>query len=371
MEILSVVVCLIGILYGLILLQLAYSFRFTSVKSNDKSLQRFVVVVPFRNESAQLPMLIDSLEKQLYPKECFRVLLVDDESDDNYTIEESALDIQIIKRRYWDGSPKKDALRTAFSILEPSDWVVTTDADCVLPPTWLHGLNSYLHEHPSKRMVCMPVNFIKEDGLLAKLQRIEMNALQVVTYGAFNLKRGFMCNGANFSYRLDFFESLGGFNEFLNDASGDDVYLLQKALDESSNSVGAYCSKDVEVLTSSAISWTQLINQRIRWASKTPNYKRLYPKMIAFVIMLMNLMTVIAMASLLYPTSMLHFACVGGMFFVKVLVDYYVQQRYDATQALNIQFLILCIIYSFSSTLIGIKVLFTKKYRWKGRAYKR
>jgi cellulose synthase/poly-beta-1,6-N-acetylglucosamine synthase-like glycosyltransferase len=41
---------------------------------------RFTIIVPFRNEAANLPLLLDSISKLHYPKERFEVILVDDES---------------------------------------------------------------------------------------------------------------------------------------------------------------------------------------------------------------------------------------------------------------------------------------------------
>jgi cellulose synthase/poly-beta-1,6-N-acetylglucosamine synthase-like glycosyltransferase len=41
---------------------------------------RFTIIVPFRNEAANL-LLLDSISKLHYPKERFEVILVDDESE--------------------------------------------------------------------------------------------------------------------------------------------------------------------------------------------------------------------------------------------------------------------------------------------------
>jgi hypothetical protein len=59
-----------------------------------------------------------------------------------------------------------------------------------------------------------------------------LTALQGATIGSFGLGLGFMCNGANFAYKKSLFESLGGFAGNKNIASGDDVFLLQKAVTE-------------------------------------------------------------------------------------------------------------------------------------------
>jgi cellulose synthase/poly-beta-1,6-N-acetylglucosamine synthase-like glycosyltransferase len=42
---------------------------------------KFTIIVPFRNEAKNLPVLLDSLSKLNYPMELFEVILVDDESE--------------------------------------------------------------------------------------------------------------------------------------------------------------------------------------------------------------------------------------------------------------------------------------------------
>jgi cellulose synthase/poly-beta-1,6-N-acetylglucosamine synthase-like glycosyltransferase len=59
---------------------------------------RFTIIVPFRNEAANLPLLLDSISKLHYPKERFEVILVDDESEEVFSPHCSLFNIRIIKK---------------------------------------------------------------------------------------------------------------------------------------------------------------------------------------------------------------------------------------------------------------------------------
>jgi glycosyltransferase involved in cell wall biosynthesis len=88
--------------------------------------------VPFRNEAANLPLLLDSISKLHYPKERFEVILVDDESEEVFSPHCSLFNIRIKNNRV--SNSLKDAISTAIPFVS-SEWIITTDADCVVPKT--------------------------------------------------------------------------------------------------------------------------------------------------------------------------------------------------------------------------------------------
>src|SRR5205814_8739579 len=58
---------------------------------------RFSIVVPFRNEAKNLPALLESFSNLKYPTTHFEVILVDDESTDEFKSLPSPLPVRIIK----------------------------------------------------------------------------------------------------------------------------------------------------------------------------------------------------------------------------------------------------------------------------------
>src|SRR6478609_2239439 len=104
---------------------------------------RFSIVVPFRNEAKNLPALLESLSNLKYPTTHFEVILVDDESSDDFRTVFSAVPVRIIKNIRTSNSPKKDAISTAVPVSR-MEWIITTDADCVVNPNWLNILNQFI-----------------------------------------------------------------------------------------------------------------------------------------------------------------------------------------------------------------------------------
>ena len=96
---------MILILYTIILFYcltiIALIYGFTQVNSFEnidlKPNTKFSIVVPFRNEAENLPKLLHAISNLNYPKQLFEVLLVDDESKEEFRIQNLEFRIRIIK----------------------------------------------------------------------------------------------------------------------------------------------------------------------------------------------------------------------------------------------------------------------------------
>jgi cellulose synthase/poly-beta-1,6-N-acetylglucosamine synthase-like glycosyltransferase len=85
---LELILGIVFLIYLLFIGQLIYGFnrmrRFSKTEFTPKT--SFTIVVPFLNEKENLPNLLDSISLLNYPKELVEVILVDDESDDEFRI---------------------------------------------------------------------------------------------------------------------------------------------------------------------------------------------------------------------------------------------------------------------------------------------
>ncbi|NNK87804.1 MAG: glycosyltransferase, partial [Flavobacteriaceae bacterium] len=176
----------------------------------------FSVIIPFRNESQHLLRLLKSIEVLDYPKDSFQVLMIDDHSEDDsvaiirsFRASHPELRISLLTNSHADGIGKKNAL---ISGIDRADfpWIITTDADCILPSTWLRSLSAFIHSN-NLSMVIAPVSYRPNFTLLSQFQFLDFLALQGLTVGTFGLDRPILCNGANFAYTKSLFESLGGY----------------------------------------------------------------------------------------------------------------------------------------------------------------
>lgn len=332
----------------------------------------YTIVVPFRNEKEHLPKLLMSLSFLDYPKELFEVILVDDDSEDEFRIQNlefvmKSLEgrIQIIRNNRTTNSPKKDAINTAIAMAK-NDWIITTDADCMVPSNWLNVINTYILS-AEKRMVASGVSLIEEKGFLHHFQHLDFLSLQGVTIGSFGIGKPFMCNGANFAYEKTFFIELNGFEGNSEIASGDDVFLLQKAIDYEPKSVG-FCKSYLSIVeTTSELSWKALFFQRVRWASKSSAYVDWFSKCLAIVVFLTNFFMVVGCWLLVF--GLLSYENILLYFGIKFLVDFImIMQSADFFNQRVRYILISSLLYPFFTSAVAIYSLFGK-YSWKGRNF--
>lgn len=359
--VLSVYVVLIGaFIYGF------FKSEKVQIKHFDAKTS-YTIVVPFRNEKEHLPKLLMSLSFLDYPKELFEVILVDDESFEEFRIQNLEFRIQVIKNIRKTNSPKKDAINSAIAIAK-NDWIITTDADCIIPSNWLKIINSYiLTEH--KRMVAAGVSYLPKKGFLYEFQNLDFLSLQGVTIGSFGIGKPFMCNGANFAYEKTFFEELNGFEGNSDIASGDDVFLLQKALQFDAKSVG-FCKSYLSIVeTTSELSWKALFFQRVRWASKSSAYVDWFSKCLTIVVFLTNFFLVVS--CWLLVVGLLSYENILSYFGIKFLVDFIMIMKSADFFNQRVRFvLISSLVYPFFTSAVAIYSLFGK-YSWKGRSFRK
>ena len=365
---------MIFVLYSIMLLYcLTISFLiygFTKINTINyiglKPKTKFSIVIPFRDETENLPILLDSLSKLNYPMELFEVLLIDDESKEVFTVPSLKFKVSVIKNIRVSNSPKKDAIVTAMQSVN-SDWIITTDADCTVNKNWIITLDNYIQLH-DVAMIAGAVTYDYDNSFLHHFQQLDLASLQGATIGSFGIKKGFMCNGANFAYTKSFFQELNGFDGNNSIASGDDVFLLQKAVAQFPEKVSYLKSQNNIVNTKPLSDWKSLFYQRVRWASKTSSYQSTFGKGLGLVVFAGNLNWILVLGSwFLSLTTFQHFflVCVFK-FSVDTILIYKTNQFLTKTK---IQYLILSsLLYPFFSVSVALYSLFGK-YEWKGRVF--
>jgi cellulose synthase/poly-beta-1,6-N-acetylglucosamine synthase-like glycosyltransferase len=355
------------LIYVLFISALIYGFDKMKAKNqtNQKPKTSFSIVVPFRNEAENLPQLLQSIYLLDYPMELVEIILVDDESDEVFSVQSLVFSIKVIQNERETNSPKKDAINTAIAIAK-NDWIITTDADCLVQRNWLKSIDNFIQTE-NKKMIAAGVSYLPQNGFLHDFQNLDFLSLQGVTIGSFGIEKPFMCNGANFAYEKAFFNELNGFKENSDIASGDDVFLLQKALKFDSKLVGFCTDKQSIVATKSVSSWKELFFQRVRWASKSSAYVDWFSKSLAVVVFLTNLLLVIGycfwlMDLLTYENLLLYFSS-------KFLVDFIMIQKSANFFKQRVRFLLICsLVYPFFTSAVALYSLLGK-YTWKGRSF--
>lgn len=373
MEIIAFVFFGIVGIYCVFILWLAYGFKRIAISKNQapEPKTNFSIIVPFRNEADRLPELLHSFTQLNYPRAQFEIIFVNDSStDDSVSVIQNfpalSFHFQIIDNIRKSGSPKKDAISTAINSIN-NEWIITTDADCFVNPDWLTAIDSYIQNHELS-MIAGAVAFSAEDSFLHQFQQIDLMSLQGATIGSFGIGKAFMCNGANLAYKKELFLDLNGFDGNNGIASGDDVFLLQKAVAKHPEKVHYLKSEANIVLTKPLDEWKLVFHQRVRWASKAASYQSLFGKILALVVFGGNLAIVLGL--LLTLAHLFSFWTWYLLFAVKIFVDFsLLYQTGKFLQPKSVKFFLISnLVYPFFSVAVALYSLFGR-YEWKGRKF--
>lgn len=310
-----VVLCVVIVsLYALLIFVYAYGWfstpEFSCAPSATEILPRISVIVPARNEAANIKACLQALLDQDYPSGLLEIFIVDDHSEDDTAAIVRSFQSERIRllqlKDYIEPSErviayKKKAITVAVEACS-GELVVLTDADCVAGAAWLSHLAAlYCAEQP--KMIVAPVRYSMSAGLLGVFQLLDFSMMQGITCSVIRQDMGIMCNGANLGFSRDAFLEVGGYDGVDHIVSGDD-YLLQLKLKQRFGDGIAYLkSKDAVVQTQGQDSWRGFLQQRIRWASKTGKYPDPFMTGSLLLVYLANLVLLFAGIAALFSTT--------------------------------------------------------------------
>jgi len=368
---------IITFLYSLLMIALIIGFGLVTPFHTTTAIKdiRFSIIIPFRNEAEQLPKLLQSIAALKYPTEHYEFIFVDDASEDasGKIIQEflanSTINFKILPNTRTTTSPKKDAIDAAIQQAS-FDWIVTTDADCLVPEKWLQNFNQFIKNFNPK-LIVGPVTYTSQNTLFERFQHLDFLSLMGSTIGGFGIHKPFLCNGANLCYDKHTFLELEGFKGNTEVASGDDIFLLEKMVKKYPHDVHYLKSKEAIVTTKPQPTFKQLINQRARWAAKSTAYNNTFSKLVSLVVLAMNVLILILLLGFVF--GIISWSALLIVFGIKFCLDFIVIFRtsafynqsnvlkyYPASSVLYPLFIMFVIINSFKSG-----------YSWKGRTFKK
>lgn len=348
-----------GVYFSIVIaLWVGWQLTFEKVDSRKSTTTPSVsVVIPYRNEMANLKSLLESLLAQNYPKDHLEIVLVNDHSTDSSStiVEEFAARFPNIRNlKLAEGATgKKKAL--ALGIQGSTyDLIVTTDADCIHSKEWISSVASCF----SSDKVVMALGGVRIDsssGLFAKMQALEFTSLIGTTASTLFYQQPTMCNGANLAFRKKGFREVGGYDGNYEIASGDDEFLMRKMHARFPNGIVFMSNQQSVVTTQPSMSLKSFIHQRIRWAGKWKYNSSVGAKLLAVFVLLFQLSYV-----LLPIAGICHWITSERVYFlmvVKLALEFML--LYPVTFFLQIRwrwipFLILQVVYPFYVIAVGL-----------------
>ena len=326
---------------------------------------QFSILISCRNEIHNLPSLLVSIENQIYkPNE---VIFVDDNSTDetyNFLINYSKKhnNIKVIKN---SDKGKKSALIEASKIAQ-SEYLIFTDADCILNKNYLNLANQHLSNNKTD-MLLGAVDIIDEKGVFNIIEKIEFASLQAVTAYSALLNNPIMCNGANLIIRrTTYLKYINNINTSI--ASGDDMFMLH-ALKKNKAKISYLYNNNYIVKTKGTNSLKKFLLQRTRWAAKSINYTDPTTILIAIIVAAINIFLFLAPFSLLLtPYSLLLiFSIIMIIENIIILPYLFKYKQYRILKYYPLLFPIMSLLYPLYILTILILIPFYNKIKphWK------
>ncbi|MCB9262061.1 MAG: glycosyltransferase [Flavobacteriales bacterium] len=365
----SWLVLIISVLYAAVLNRIVRSWNSIETISVENN-EPVTVVVVFRNEEQNLPILINGLKTQSIPQSELNIIFVNDHSIDKSAqivddfLRNTHIQSQHISIANLGLEGKKAGVTSAVSAAN-TDLILSTDADCILPPTWVETMRKNAIE---KSFVSGPVKFVESNSWWKKLSQLDFLSLIVLGFSSINKTRPTLANGANMMFRKSAFLQVNGYVGNEQIVGGDDVFLLEK-LAIAAQPIGVCKSEEALVQTGQPQSFEEFIRQRLRWAGKTrlqlnnPRHDWLLALMVCYMFFFLVIIG----------------ALFGGWkaailaFIVKFVADYLFFKNilpFFKERILLKKVWIASVLHPIYVVLIGVSSKFTS-IQWKGRIYKK
>jgi glycosyltransferase involved in cell wall biosynthesis len=365
-----------------VLLMLAYALlirryddAFTKSRKNfsiadTEATQHVTVIIPARNESANIKACLSALMAQTYPRSLMEIIVVDDLSEDDTAEIVKNFPVKLIRNNPKPGTIafKKQAIATGISQASGA-LILTTDADCIVANTWVSTMVNTLQSQRAY-MVTGPVKMMPGNQCLSMFQSLDFAILQGITAASVGSGIHDMSSGANLAYIKSFYHEVGGFNGIDDIASGDDMLLMQKFSAQYPGSIGYAFSMDAMVNTKTEPTWKLFLQQRIRWASKATKYKDPVLFRILLLVYAVNLWVVALLVMGLWNRRTFVFGLI--LMIIKLMIEWRFVQNV-------LQFFSLLPLMRWFPIAQPLHILYTVVsgffgqaggYRWKGRNVK-
>lgn len=336
------------------------------------------VVVAARDEEAHIGTCLALLASQDHPADRYEVIVVDDGSRDR-TAEvvaaasaDSLAPIRLIRME--DGQGKKAAL--ARGVRQARGGIVlTTDADCRVPRTWISAMVAAFDADD----VGMVVGFsqIGEPGVAGPWpegwEAEDFLLLMAAAMGSVGAGHPMGASGQNLGFRAEAFAEVGGYTTIRHRASGDDVLLLQLLRRTDRWTVRFSADPRAFVVHPPCDGLPGLLRQRARWASNAPYQLHLDPVLFLYLCTTLAANALLALTPAFWGAGVVALPALVGAWAVKVGAELVLHR--GATHAfgradLHRHFPLWAISQPYYVLVIGALGT-VGRFSWKRRQYRR
>jgi len=346
-------------------------------KSDPAKLPEVAVLIAMRNEQKSIAACLNSLTIQNYPKHLYQVYALDDCSTDRsveiaQTIVDKNENFHLLKIQ-----EEKHGLKGKMNVLTQAlekldqEIILITDADCVVPSSWIRTQVSYFSKDTgmvgglTSLSPTTATNFTKDNSsLFDKIQALDWLYLQTIAAGSGHSGKPITILGNNFGFRNEAYKQVGGFKK-LDFSVTEDFLLMQALLKNTSWKIKHTLDRENMIFSKPVKNLVAFLQQRRRWTSGGRS-ARPWAYFIVGLSLIAHLLIVAVFALQLWKIAAgLGIGLIIGM-------DYYILKRatrISGLKGLQKYFILFEIFYMFYLIVFSIWTFLPQKVHWKGRKF--
>jgi cellulose synthase/poly-beta-1,6-N-acetylglucosamine synthase-like glycosyltransferase len=227
------------------------------------------VVIAARNEARNIDACLAHLARQDYPPELTQVAVVDDASEDDTADRAESWTNRVPNLRVIRSQSLRYRCRKKSAVDRgiretTGDVILTTDADCRPPPTWISAMADRFG--PGAGVVIGHAPLVPGPGVVQALLALQAVVVSALSAGSAGLGLPLTCTGRNLAYRREAFEKVGGFDAIGHIVGGDDVLLMRLIARRTSFAVRY--QPDPKAHVPSDVHGSGLFARQVRYQSK-------------------------------------------------------------------------------------------------------
>ena len=347
-------------------------FRIQSCNEGDKKYHYITVILAAHNEGKHLAECLECIAGQDYPKEKYEVIVADDRSSDKTSeiIEKFCRDYQNFKSVCVDNSekyiPKKTALIKGLDIAD-GEIIVSTDADCIQPATWLSSLNACFRNDTG--LVIGHTVYHKPNSLWKGIDALDYFSHRALGAAFIGAGSAYTSTASNFAYRKELFDT--NRDEFisLGIRPAEDNYFVHCAHNKTKHKIAVATNPQSFVTTNGASGFKDFMNQRFRWSGYGGTITTMGVKLFFIPAILYYLLIWASLVGAIFNPSILAMLLLSLL--CKVVFDFLFM--FKATMIFNCRYLLNYFLPLSFIHLLLVPVIVIKgnlfSFEWKGRRY--
>lgn len=321
---------LIYILFIVALLLLIFNFLIYSAlnkvfryKEFGKSKVNISVVIAAKNEADNIVVLIDSLKNQIFDKDKYEVIIVDDNSNDNtFEIAKQACSLtnnfKVIKAENKIFEGKRGALDIGIKNSQ-NPYILITDADCIPNSEWINSFANGFENDSDFLFGVAP--FKSSNSIVNLIARFENLRASIIVFAFSKLGLPYSASARSFGFSKEAFDKINGYENTTSSLSGDDDLLLQQAIKHGLK-ISKVTNQEAFVFSKTKETYLEYANQKSRHTSTSIYYSK-RSQMILLIWHILNITSIFSV--FLIPINILFVF----PFFIKLVIDIFVLNNFQ------------------------------------------